>query len=236
MELPNPISRPTDFVPFREHLAIRTYRRNLPHWRQEGCTYFVTFRLGDSIPEGVRKEWEYEQTLWLKARGITYDGPQGQWRKALENIPSKEQFQFHKHFNRQVQNCLDRGLGECGLRQSACVDIVQQELFSRDGLGYDLGDYVLMPNHVHVLLTPRPGEELEDILKKVKGASAVACNRLLGRTGTFWQADSYDHIVRTLDELLFFREYIANNPKQAGISLVPQAIYRAHWMDHWFRK
>lgn len=230
----NSVLRPPAFVPFNEQKAVRIYHRNLPHWRQEGCTYFVTFRLGDSIPDGVRKEWEYEQSMWLKARGITYDGPRGSWRSAVEKLPAKEQFQFHKHFNRQVQSCLDRGLGECWLRQAACVDIVRHEHFAHDGQSYDLGDLVLMPNHVHALLTPRPGHELEDILKRIKGASAVGCNRQVQRSGTFWQADSYDHIVRSLEELVFFREYIATNPKSAGIDIVPNAMYRADWMDAWF--
>ncbi len=58
------------FVPFDECKAVRIYRRNLPHWRQDGTTYFVTFRLGDSLPRRVLDQWEYEKQLWLAARGI----------------------------------------------------------------------------------------------------------------------------------------------------------------------
>ena len=162
--------RPVEFIPFRSHLAIRTYQRNLPHWRQAGCTYFVTFRLCDSIPDSVRREWEYEQSIWLKSRGIHYDGPQGQWRERVENLTLPVQQQFHKHFNRQVQSCLDRGLGECWLSHLECIEIVRQELLAHDGERYDLGDWVLMPNHVHLMLTPHPNVELEAILKRLKGA------------------------------------------------------------------
>jgi hypothetical protein len=69
-------------------------------------------------------------------------------------------------------------------------------------------------------------------LKKIKGASAVDCNRLLGRTGTFWQADGY-HIVRSLEQLQSYREYIATNPSQAGITVPAPALYRAELMDRW---
>ena len=96
-----------------------------------------------------------------------------------------------------------------------------------------MGDFVIMPNHVHLLVTPAPGEELEMILKGVKGASAVECNRLLGRTGTFWQADSYDHIVRSLEQLHQYRHYIADNPTKAGITIPAAAHYVAGWMDGW---
>src|SRR5688572_23192178 len=97
-----PAIRPP-FVPLREDRPARTYERNLPHWRQEGVTYFVTFRLADSIPQDVRRQWEYEQAAWLIARGIAYDGERGQWRQSFERLPSDAQFAFHKHFNRQVQ-------------------------------------------------------------------------------------------------------------------------------------
>jgi type I restriction enzyme R subunit len=128
-----------------------------------------------------------------------------------------------------------------------------------------LGDFVIMPNHVHLLITPvaddsagtAPGADvernsiryqndamernsfpfvkLEQILKSIKGSSAVACNRLLRRSGALWQVDSYDHIVRSLEQLSAYREYIAQNPRMAGIDLRAEALYRADWMDAWLR-
>ncbi len=228
------VTRPP-FVPFDELRAARIYQRNLPHWRQEGCTYFVTFRLADSIPDGVRAQWAHEQGLWLKRHGIEFDGARGQWHRAFEKLPRDEQFRFHKHFNRQVQSCLDRGLGACYLHDARCLKTVQSKLAAEDGSRDHLGDFVIMPNHVHLLITPVTGHKLEFILKSIKGGSAVECNRTLGRSGTFWQADSYDHIVRSLEELQAYREYIAANPGQAGIVLPVEAQYRAEWMDQWFR-
>jgi putative transposase len=240
----NSVLRPPGFVSFDEGRAVRMYERNLPHWRQDGCTYFVTFRLADSVPDCVRRQWEQEKKEWLERHGIAYDSERGRWRDAIDRLPPGEQFRFERHFNRQVQSCLDRGLGECHLRRSACVTVLREELLQDDGRRYHLGDFVIMPNHVHLLITPAADDvdrnsfrstKLELILKSIKGASAVACNRLLDRTGALWQADSYDHIVRSLDQLCAYREYIARNPVMAHLELPPQALYRADWMAGWLR-
>jgi putative transposase len=142
-----------------------------------------------------------------------------------------------------VQSCLDRGLGECHLRDPVCATALREELLRDDGHRHHLGDFVIVPNHVHLLITPVDNDvernsfrstKLELILKSIKGASAVACNRLCHRTGSLWQADSYDHIVRSLGQLSAYREYIARNPMLAHLELPAQALYRADWMDVWF--
>lgn len=227
------VLRPAALVAFSEQRALRSYQRNLPHWRQEGCTYFVTFRLGDSIPSSVRRKWDYEQAVWLRARGIDYDGPRGHWRSEFERLPARERFQFEKYFNQKVQACLDRGLGDCWLRRQHCAGTLREEILRADGDTHHVGDFVTMPNHVHLLTTPVPGHELELILKKIKGKSAIECNKLVGRSGSLWQPESYDHIVRDLEQLLFYRRYIADNPKRAGIELADIAIYPANWTDEW---
>ena len=153
----NSVLRPQYFVPFDEHRAVRIYQRNLPHWRQDGCTYFVTFRLADSIPDSVRREWEQEKQRWLERHGIAYDGEKGRWRSAFHRILPGEQFRFEQHFNRQVQSCLDRGLGECHLR-TALAAVLKDELLRDDGRSYHLGDFVIMPNHVHMLIAPAGDE------------------------------------------------------------------------------
>jgi len=261
----NSVLRPAYFVPYDERRAVRIYVRNLPHWRQDGCTYFVTFRLADSIPHSIRREWEQEKQQWLERHGIAYDGEKGHWRKALHRLPPGDRFRFEQHLNRQAQSCLDRGLGECHLREPECMTALKDEFFRDDGRRHHLGDFVIMPNHVHLLITPGDVErnsfrstapeanefrstlsddaernefrstKLEQILKSIKGASAVECNRLRHRNGALWQADSYDHIVRSLEQLCAYRDYIARNPVLAHLELPPQALYRAEWMDAWLR-
>jgi putative transposase len=81
---------------------------------------------------------------------------------------------------------------------------------------YDLGAFVVMANHVHVLLLPAISPSR--LLQSLKGATAREANRILGRTGeTFWQAESYDHWVRDDKEWYRIATYIENNPVKAGL-------------------
>jgi REP element-mobilizing transposase RayT len=83
---------------------------------------------------------------------------------------------------------------------------------------YELGAYVIMANHVHVLLLPKVSPSR--LLQSVKGATARQANLILGRTGeTFWQAESYDHWVREESEWHRIAAYIENNPVKAGLVL-----------------
>lgn len=77
---------------------------------------------------------------------------------------------------------------------------------------YNLLAAQVMPDHVHVLLQPRPGFELARIMRGMKGASARKLNQARGETGSVWQDESYDRIVRDYDELIQKLEYMLNNP------------------------
>ena len=84
---------------------------------------------------------------------------------------------------------------------------------------YQLYAWVIMPNHMHVVLKPRI--ELSVILRWLKGRTAHTANRLLGRTGTaFWQDESFDHWIRSNHELHGLIEYVENNPVHAGLAQV----------------
>ena len=86
---------------------------------------------------------------------------------------------------------------------------------------YELGAYVVMPNHVHLLI--RPLIAPDRLLRSLKGATARAANLQLGRTGEpFWQKESYDHWVRNGDEFSRIRAYIENNPVKAGFVERPE--------------
>jgi REP element-mobilizing transposase RayT len=81
---------------------------------------------------------------------------------------------------------------------------------------YELGAYVVMPNHVHNLLLPKISPSR--LMQSLKGVTARDANRILGRTGeTFWQAESYDHWVRDEKEWRRIAAYIEDNPVKAGL-------------------
>ena len=96
-------------------------------------------------------------------------------------------------------------------------------------LYYDLGAFVVMGNHVHVLL--RPHQAASRVLQWLKGTTAREANQLLGRTGqAFWQRESYDHLVRDERELEGIAAYIENNPVKAGLA-AEASQYR--WSSAW---
>jgi REP element-mobilizing transposase RayT len=85
---------------------------------------------------------------------------------------------------------------------------------------YQLHSFVVMPNHVHVLVTPSvPAAQW---LGPLKGFTAHEANAFLGLTGkSFWQQESYDHLVRSDEEFERIRRYIENNPVKAGLVAEP---------------
>jgi REP element-mobilizing transposase RayT len=72
-----------------------------------------------------------------------------------------------------------------------------------------------MPNHVHILISP--GIDVDKITRAIKGRSARLANTLLGRSGQpFWQAESFDHWIRSPRQFRDVRNYIELNPVKAG--------------------
>lgn len=220
------------FVPFSPHRAIRIYRNNLPHWRQEGATYFITYRLADSMPADILEGWQREQRRWLAAREIAWDRD-GRWQHEFEKLPAKERYEYRKTFNRKLQAHLDSGYGSCLLKNAELRTLAEDalEYFHRER--FWLGDYVLMPNHVHALMTPLSSYELEEILASVKRYSSKRINEARGGAGKLWQYETYDHLVRSRGELKQFRQYIAENPAKAGLREGEFGYVTQEWMDAW---
>jgi REP element-mobilizing transposase RayT len=93
------------------------------------------------------------------------------------------------------------------------VEVLQRGV--ADGL-YELNAFVVMANHVHVLVLPH--SDVSRMLQWIKGVTAREANHSLGRTGkAFWQRESYDHWVRCADERVRIASYIENNPVKAGL-------------------
>jgi len=187
------------------------------------------------VPAKVLREWEYDRRVWLKARGITVAGRSIRWQDIAHRLSAADRHLFRRHFEQRMERYLDTNWGACHLANAECVRIVRDWLLSGDGKTYHMGDFVVMPNHWQMLVVPVNGHNLEDLLKRWKGATAVECNRVLGRHGAFWRHETFDHIVRSLEHLAAYREYIRDNPAKAGVEVSPLAYYRAAWMDAWFR-
>ena len=178
------------------------YRRNLPHWHPEGKIIFITWRLYGSLPGG--------STAAKVAKSIVATST------AKSGCVTGKQFVI-----------LDRYLdfactGPRWLADGEIAACVEDTIFRGVELGhYGLYAYVLMPNHVHVLLQPLA--PLARITAGIKGVSARNANARLGRVGKhFWQDESFDHWVRNSAEFERIQRYIEWNPVKAGLVTRPE--------------
>lgn len=183
---------------------IHKTNRNLPHWTVEGPVYWITFRLADSLPQEKLNTWRAERELWLKQHPQPWSDED--WK------------QYDESLGERLQSWLDAGYGSCALARSDVRQIVQDCLLRFDGQRLRLHAAVIMPNHVHLLLEPLAGNELSELLKGIKGASARKVNQILGNTGNpFWMDESYDHIVRSERQRQHLIRYIMENPVKAQL-------------------
>ncbi len=159
---------PIVFQPFDPFGEVRIYHHGiLPHWRQTGCTYSVTFRLAGSLPQEVHLRLEEERFDWLRSRGII--GNYAGWKNLLSTLPEEQQSEYEREFGNRYNEQLDKGYGDCALRRPEVAKIVVEALKAFDEERVYTGNYVMMPNHVHVLLTPVAPDELEVLLQSIKG-------------------------------------------------------------------
>jgi REP element-mobilizing transposase RayT len=199
---------------FNPYEDIRFTENLLPHWQQSGATYFVTFRLADSIPTRLRTQWEEERATWLRFHPEPWD--------------IGTELDYHKRFNGEVERWLDAGYGSCVLRQIECAKIVDDALRHFDGQRLALISSVIMPNHVHALLVQHAEHPLEGLLRSWKTFISRSSNRLLGRAGTLWQRSYFDRLVRDEKHFRNCVRYIRRNPTKAHLARDECILYESH--------
>ncbi len=193
---------------------LRVTRGALPHWYQPGVTYFVTFRTEDSVPGDLVRSWHRRRDDWLQGHGI--ESERGNWRDALRTQPELER-EYNRKFTREFMAYLDRGHGECVLRRRELATIVADSLRYADSTKYHLGDFVVMPNHVHLLVGGFGDTDVLELCTSWKHFTGHEINKVLERRGRFWQEDSFDHLVRTPESFDYLCRYIADNPAKAHL-------------------
>ena len=198
----------------------------MPHFQPIGGLFFVTFRLANSLPKEILHAYFKERTQRLS-----------KINPANKPFFYNEQKRLFAKFDNYLDRCMT---AENWLNIPEIAGKVASAIRHFDGQRYELICYTVMPNHVHLVMdlelqvdsdlwtenVPTNEEnyhQLYQILKSIKNYSARQCNELLDRSGTFWQKESYDHLVRDDRELANIIAYTLNNPVKAGLT--------THWQE-----
>ncbi len=204
------------------------YRRNLPHILIPGSIFFVNTRLAGSLPinkmEVLRKEYELEQQ---KLKTLKHEQNKRSSKKEIQrNIFLKYDELLHTNKS-----------GPHWLGDDRIAQIVADSLHWGANVRYKLFAFSIMPNHIHLALKPiltgqpikkysNPEKKkdyfLTDIMESFKKFTAGKANKVLGRSGAFWQHESYDHFVRNEKELYRVIHYTLWNPVKAGLARTPE--------------
>jgi REP element-mobilizing transposase RayT len=200
----------------RNEAALRSAgwhsRGYLPHFDGRAQPQFITLHLADSIPRAVIERWQRE----LRS----------------ENSLSERVF-----LQNRIEKYLDQGYGECVFKDKRVANMAQESLLRFDGSRYKLHSWVVMPNHLHFLITRAEELELCDILQTFKSYIAHETNKLLSRKGQLWMPEYYDRYIRNADHFRKTVRYIEMNPVKARLCKKPEdwpfssASFRVHLND-----
>lgn len=185
-------STPLELEALRDGFRGWHERGYLPHYDTPRVTQIVTFMLVDSFPVQRRPEWE----------PILQEPDESLRRRKLEAW-------------------LDRGHGECWLRDPRVAALVEGALRRADGELYRLQAWVLMPNHVHLVVDVFD-TALSELVKGWKGGTARAANKIRRRGGAFWEEDYFDTKIRDQNHLRRGISYVERNPTKAILVLDPR--------------
>ena len=187
---------------FQPHAPIMMHGTRLSHWQQMGVCYFVTWRLADALPEAVlariRQEWSAEGNE-------DYGSHNGQDLRGIG-----------RRMLAAAERYADAGYGSCLLKEVELRLVMEDILKQGHGSNYHLHDYVLMPNHVHVLVSI-PSVSLGSVVRGWKGSSARAIHRLRKQSGKLWQRGYWDRMVRDGEHFTRCQRYIRANPAKANL-------------------
>jgi len=187
---------------------VKRQGANLPHWRVDGGTYAVTFRLADSLPAKVLDQWRCERAeIVQRAESMG---------RSLTDFETKRLDELH---GERIEKWLDQGYGSCALRDPRIARLVADAIRCFDGQRYDLLAWCVMPNHAHAVLRTFPGRDVSKILQSWKGYTGKRAREILNTRGQgeFWQKEPYDHLIRDRTDLARQVRYVLGNPTAAGL-------------------
>ena len=156
-------------------------------------------RLADSLPRESLERLARLREAW--------------WSDHPEPRTEEDERAYVRLSAAHLEHWLDAGAGECILRDLRARRVVEDALRQDDGRRYVLYASVVMPNHIHVLLMPFPGESLRSVLESFKKFTSRRVNGALGRKGHVWQREYWDTLIRDMEHFEKARAYLVrNNP------------------------
>ncbi|RRJ96995.1 hypothetical protein Ga0100231_024960 [Opitutaceae bacterium TAV4] len=182
---------------------VKRMTNRLPHWQQAGGIYFVTFRLGDSLPDELLRIWAADRQAWLK-------------QNPPPHTPEQET-EYHRKFSLVMEQWLDAGRGSCALRQGEAGRVMAEALRFYEGRWCEMFSFVVMPNHVHALFGLLSGAEIDAMIGRWKSYVSHELAIRLREKWPSWQKDYFDRLVRNGTHFERCVRYIRSNPKKAGL-------------------
>ncbi|MDQ8195731.1 transposase [Coraliomargarita sp. SDUM461004] len=177
--------------------------KQLPHMVAEFGRYAVTIRCANSLPQVI-----------VQQLNVIYQAQQA------VGAHSEDSKLLQRKLFLTLEKYADQGLGFAPFADSLAAEWLQSFLasYERDGLRFSA--WVIMPNHLHLLTEPVAFASVESFMnawQAFKGMSGKELNRLLRRSGSFWQTEWYDRLIRDEVEYRKWVEYLASNPVKAGL-------------------
>ncbi len=182
--------------------------KHLPHLQQSGKLVFLTFHLGDSLPQTVLNELREYRDNWLETHKEPYN--ENEWRE------------YQKLFAAKMNDYLDANYGACILKDDENANIIVSTLQFNDGVMYNLISYVVMPNHISYVVMPNhihfviqlidtQKYSLSTIIKSIKSYTSKLINQRTHQTGSIWHKDYHDRLIRNPQHLQNTLNYIKKN-------------------------
>jgi len=197
------------------------YHQRLPHIQPTGSAYFITFRLHGSIHNAIIRELQRDYNRAIDQTMQLYTD---------NHTTNLKKFNIRKKLIVKYDQILEnRQAGPTYLKEEKVAVMCMEQILRYDGQLYELIACTIMSNHVHLLFDTSIQLEnendssretiiqIDQIMKKIKGPTAVYANRILKRQGQFWSRESYDIRIRNEKMLANVVSYIIENPVKAGI-------------------
>ena len=185
---------------------------------------FITFRTADSLPREVVIRMQRELEEWLSNKKLpielavsTVGVKLSNHEQLLNTLTFTDRKQFRKLADRLFHHALDECHGSCVLKRRELASIVANSILHQDNDAYDLDCFVVMPNHVHAIVQFRGDNGKSIVGQSWMRYTARLINPKIGESGAFWAPEPFDHIIRSTEQFVYLRNYVASNPFKANL-------------------